>query len=148
MFCFCCKVVKKARSQSNLASSGVDDWVHLGEKLKQHEDSREHLINLRAWAELQIRLKTNQTIDKELQEQIKKDTEHWRDVMIRIIVVVKRLAMNNLAFRGTHDKIFEDSNGNFLGFLESIAEFDPVMKHHFRLIQNRDIHYHFFLFYS
>ncbi|WOG95684.1 hypothetical protein DCAR_0415011 [Daucus carota subsp. sativus] len=111
----------------NLASVGVDDWVHLGEKLKQHEDSLEHLTNLKAWAELQVRLKTNQTIDKELQEQIKKDTEHWRHVMIRIIAVVKRLAMNNLAFRGENEKIFEDSNGNFLGFLESIADVKSVI---------------------
>ena len=143
VFCFCCKVIKTARSKSNLASVGVDDWVHLGEKLKQHEDSLEHLTNLKAWAELQVRLKTNQTIDKELQEQIKKDTEHWRHVMIRIIAVVKRLAMNNLAFRGKNEKIFEDSNGNFLGFLESIAEFDQTMQHHFRLIQDKDIHYHY-----
>ncbi|KAL6530818.1 hypothetical protein OROGR_014678 [Orobanche gracilis] len=143
VFCFCCKVVKKVRAKSNLASVGVDDWVHLGEKLKQHEDSLEHLTNLRAWAELQVRLRTNQTIDKELQEQIKKDNEHWKQVMIRIIAVVKRLAMNNLAFRGKNEKIFEDSNGNFLGFLESISEFDQVMKHHFRLIQDKDIHYHY-----
>ncbi|XP_063948198.1 uncharacterized protein LOC135152270 [Daucus carota subsp. sativus] len=136
-------MIKTARSKSNLASVGVDDWVHLGEKLKQHEDSLEHLTNLKAWAELQVRLKTNQTIDKELQEQIKKDTEHWRHVMIRIIAVVKRLAMNNLAFRGENEKIFEDSNGNFLGFLESIAEFDQTMQHHFRLIQDKDIHYHY-----
>ncbi|KAL6509342.1 hypothetical protein OROGR_022652 [Orobanche gracilis] len=115
---------ENVRAKSNLASVGVDDWVHLGEKLKQHEDSLEHLTNLRAWAELQVRLRTNQTIDKELQEQIKKDTEHWKQVMIRIIAVVKRLAMNNLAFRGKNEKIFEDSNGKFLGFLESISEFD------------------------
>ncbi|XP_074337195.1 uncharacterized protein LOC141674385 [Apium graveolens] len=143
VFCFCCKVVRKARAKSNFESVGVDDWVHLGEKLKQHEDSLEHLINLRAWAELQVRLKTDQTTDKDLQEQIKKDNEHWKQVMIRIIAIVKRLAMNNLAYRGTTEKIFEDSNGNFLGFLESISEFDQVMKHHFRLIQNKDIHYHY-----
>ena len=131
MFCFCCKVVRQARSKSHLANVGVNDWGHLSDKLKQHEDSLEHLTNLRAWVELRVRLRANQTIDKELQEQIKKDTEHWKQVMIRIIVVVKRLAMNNLAFRGTNEKIYEDSNGNFLGFLESIAEFDPTMKHHF-----------------
>ena len=50
VFCFCCKVVKTSRSKSNLASVGIDDWVHLGEKLKQHEDSLEHLTNLKAWS--------------------------------------------------------------------------------------------------
>jgi len=31
----------------------------------------------------------------------------------------------------------------FLGFLESIAEFDPIMQHHFRLVQDKNIHYHY-----
>ncbi|XP_062011911.1 uncharacterized protein LOC133728519 [Rosa rugosa] len=136
-------VYSKDLDKSQLANEGINDWKHLGDKLKQHEKSREHLSNLRAWNELRVRLSTNQTIDKELQEQIKKDTEHWKEVMVRVISVIKRLAMNNIAFRGTNEKIYEDSNGNFLGFLESIGEFDPIMKHHFRLIQNKNIHYHY-----
>ncbi|XP_074331810.1 uncharacterized protein LOC141668778 [Apium graveolens] len=51
VFFFYCKVVKNASSKINLASVGVDDWVHFGEKLKQHDDSLVHLTNLRAWAE-------------------------------------------------------------------------------------------------
>ncbi|XP_062020802.1 uncharacterized protein LOC133737211 [Rosa rugosa] len=72
VFCFCCKVVRKAHSRSQLANEGINDWKHLGDKLKQHEKSREHLSNLRAWNELRVRLSTNQTIDKELQEQSRK----------------------------------------------------------------------------
>ncbi|KAK9683966.1 hypothetical protein RND81_10G178200, partial [Saponaria officinalis] len=128
VFCFCCKVVKKIHSKSFLASIGVDDWVHLGEKLKQHEESHEHVQNLKDWAELGVRLRSNKTIDKEIQEQIKKDTEHWKQVMIRIISVIKRLAMNNLAFRGSNDKVYDDSNEIFLGFLETIAEFDQTLQ--------------------
>ncbi|XP_062005752.1 uncharacterized protein LOC133722916 [Rosa rugosa] len=143
VFCFCCKLFKTARSRSQLASEGIRDWKHLGTTLNLHENSSEHLINLRTWVELRVRLNKNQTIDKELQELIKKDTEHWKEVMVRIVAVVKCLAKNNLAFRGTNEKIYEDSNGNFLGLLEMIAEFDPIMKQHFRLIQDKEIHYHY-----
>lgn len=143
VFCFCCKLFKTMNSRSQLTSEGIRDWKHLGEKLKQHESSIEHLTNLRSCVELQIRLKTNQTIDTELQELIKKDTLHWKNVIVRIIAVVKCLAIHNLAFRGTNEKIYEDGNGNFLGLLEMIVEFDPVMQHHFQLIQDKRIHYHY-----
>ena len=63
--------------------------------------------------------------------------------MEKIIVVVKCLAINNLAFRGTKEKIYEKSNGIFLSILEMIAEFDPVMKEHFRLILDKKTHNHY-----
>nr|XP_028965092.1 zinc finger MYM-type protein 1-like [Malus domestica] len=89
------------------------------------------------------RLTKNQTIDKEFQMRIKKQTNHWKQVMLRIIAVVKCLAIHNLAFRGTNERPYEDSNGNFLGLLEMIAEFDPIMQEHFRLIENKEIHHHY-----
>ena len=68
--------------------------------------------NLRTWNETRIRLNKNETIDKEIQEMIKKDTEHWKEVMVRIISVVKCLAKTNLAFRGTNENFYENSNDN------------------------------------
>ncbi|KAL6545318.1 hypothetical protein OROGR_009192 [Orobanche gracilis] len=142
-FCFCCKLFKMTHSKSQLATEGINDWKHLGDTLVMHENSPDHMRSLKTWSELRVRLNTNQTIDKDLQELIKKDTAHWKEVLVRIIAVVKCLAEYNLAFRGTNEKIYVESNGNFLGILQMIAEFDPVMKQHFQRIQEKETHYHY-----
>ena len=99
--------------------------------------------NMRRWIELERRLQKNLTIDKALQDQTNKDREHWRQVFVRIVSVVSFLCKNNLAFHGSTEKIYEENNGNFLGIIEMIAEFDPIMKEHLRRIQEKEIHYHY-----
>ena len=45
-----------------------------------------------------MRLSKNKTIDKNIQEQINKEKDHWKNVLLRIFVVVNNLGKNNLAF--------------------------------------------------
>ena len=127
-FCFCCKSFMTHKTNSTLNNEGFKDWGNLGQRLKIHETSKDHLVCMSKWIELQMRLKKNATIDKSLEEQINKEREHWQQILVRIIALVKTLAKNNLAFRGDNEKIHEEHNGNFLSFIEMIAEFDPIMQ--------------------
>jgi hypothetical protein len=143
VFCFGCKIFTKGHRKGQLANEGYNDWIHLATRLKEHETSVDHVLNMTTWYELRNRLQKDQTIDKSAQRQLEKEKDHWREVLFRLVCIVKFLARHNLAFRGTTSKLYGDSNGNFLGLIEMLAEFDPVMQEHVRRITNNETHNHY-----
>ena len=143
VFCFCCKLIKKGLVRGQLANEGFNDWTHLGHRLKEHETSREHVTNMTAWYDLRLIFQNNQTIDNVAQRELQKEREHWRKVLQRIILIVKYLAEHNIAFRGSNSRLYEDHNGNFLGLVQMLAEFDPVIKEHVDRITNDKIRDHY-----
>jgi hypothetical protein len=142
-FCFSCKLFTKGHRKGQLANKGYNDWAHLGKRLKEHEIGADHVLSMTAWYELHNRLQTNQTIDKAAQRQLEKEKDHWRKVLFRIVGIVKFLAKHNLAFRGSNSKLYDDSNGNFLGVVEMLIEFDPVIQEHVRRITNEETQVHY-----
>ena len=48
----------------------------------------------------------------------------------RILDVVMFLGERGLAFRGDSEKIGDTHNGNFLGILELLARYDPLLQEH------------------
>ena len=143
VFCFGCKLFTKGHRKGQLANEGFNDWIHLGSRLKEHETSPNHVLSMATWYELRSRLQKDQTIDKAAQRQLEKEKDHWRKVLFRIVCIVKFLAKHNLAFRGTNSKLYEDSNGNFLGLVEMLAEFDPIIQEHVRRITSEETQAHY-----
>ncbi|GFV20695.1 uncharacterized protein TNCV_777401 [Trichonephila clavipes] len=56
--------------------------------------------------------------DKQLKEQLRKDTEYYYNVLKRVVAIVKYLAIRGLAFRGTEDVFGSPHIGYFMGALE------------------------------
>ncbi|PWA46018.1 zinc finger MYM-type protein 1 [Artemisia annua] len=113
VFCFCCKIFRKGVAKGSLVNEGFADWTHLGTRLREHEVGLEHISNMATWFDMRRRLKKNETIDKVA------------------------------PFRGSTEKLQVNSNGNFLGLIEMLEEFDPFMKEHVRRITDDEIHVHY-----
>jgi len=93
------------------------------------------MTNMDAWRNLSQKLQTNTAIDQVNQDLIALEVNPWKEILRRLIAIVNHLAEHNLAFRGHSDKLFESGNGNFLGQVQLMAQFDPVMREHLRRIQ-------------
>nr|GEU90746.1 zinc finger MYM-type protein 1 [Tanacetum cinerariifolium] len=130
-------------AKGSLVNEGFSDWAHLTTRLKEHEDGLEHITNMATWFDMRRRLKKNEAIDNVVHEQFERERYHWTKVLLRIISIVKFLAKHNLAFRVLGEKFHVDSNGNFLGLIEMLEEFDPFIKKHVRRITSDEIHIHY-----
>ena len=55
-------------------------------------------------------------------------------VLYRVVNVVKFLATRGLASRGSEENICSQTNGNILGIIEFILQYDPVLARTFSQI--------------
>lgn len=75
-------------------------------------------------------LQKDSRIDKELVKQMESEIEYWTEILKRIVAVIRFLAERGLPFRGTNEVIGSPDNGNYLGIIELLAQFDPLLKGH------------------
>lgn len=116
LFCFCCKVFRNGVPKGGLDGEGYHDWHHANTRVKEHEVSLDHLTNMYKWFDMRKRLELNETIDKVQYEQLKIERDYWKQVIFRIIALVKFLAKHNLAFRGHKEKLYQKGNGKLFQF--------------------------------
>ncbi|PWA70035.1 zinc finger MYM-type protein 1 [Artemisia annua] len=135
--------LRKGNPIGLLVSEGFCDRQHVNIRLKEHETSVEHIRNMLEWNDLCSTLKSNHTIDKVAQELLEKETNRWKHVLVRIIAAVKYFGKKTLSFRGSNEKLGEKNNGNFLGIVDMMAEFDPYIIEHVERIKNEDMRAHY-----
>ena len=134
VFCFCCKLFKVSDNVFN-DDKGYTDWRHLSQILDRHEKSKGHFENVKKYVELKKSIEKGTTVDSVNQNLIQLEKKRWTSIIERIICVIQYLAGQNLAFRGSNQKLFKKGNGNFLKLFESISKFDNIMVEHIGRIQ-------------
>jgi len=146
VLCYCCKLFSthvNYEKETSLSSKGTNDWRHLSEKLKTHERSISHYKSVEAWMELNNRISKGKTINHLEVTVMEREKIHWKNVLNRILSIIHYLAIHNDAFRGTTDVLYAKGNGKFLGIIEMLAKFDPIMEEHLRRIKDEETRVHY-----
>jgi len=140
LYCVPCRLFSDLPKscRSSLASpsgfSSDTSWRKLYDKLPEHESSVNHKKNDIEWREVERRIENDKTVSKLLSESILSEAALWRQIL-RLLDVTLFLAERGLAFRGESSKIGDISNGNFLGILELIGHYDPVLEIHLQKVK-------------
>lgn len=136
IYCFCCKLFDNLCQAGFNTENGFNKWWKLNPKISQHEVSPLHIRSYSKWKELEIRLGRGATIDKLQQQNIDKEIKKWKEILTRILDIIRFLAKQNLAFRGHRESVHQENidsmenRGNFLELVDLLAKYDPVLREH------------------
>lgn len=134
VYCGACLAFGWLENRTQFENEGFNDWKNAEKRVAQHENSARHktsILSLKARSEIHGR------IDTSLQVQIDEEIAYWRNVLKRVVVVVKRLCSRGLAFRGQNETFGDPHNGNYCMILELLAEFDRFLASHIERFGNQ-----------
>lgn len=125
IYCFACMLFSTKKHQF---VSGFSDWKH-PERMREHEKSTEHCSCMLALLR-RSSVSGSGTVNAKLVQQLEGEKRYWREVLKRVVAVIQFLSERGLPFRGDDEVIGSPHNGNFLGILEVISQFDPFLAEH------------------
>ncbi|XP_065667844.1 zinc finger MYM-type protein 1-like [Hydra vulgaris] len=116
VFCYVCKLFS-TDYDNVFVKSGFYNWKKAKLTIFSHENSKEHIQCMIKWIEF---IKQNTHVDEYMNS-----------------CGYSFLAGRGLAFRGHNEVIGSSNNGNYLGMLELLTQFDPVLKQHIDTFANK-----------
>ena len=105
------------------------------DKLPEHEDGVSHKNCYWKWKKLQHTITTATGIDRQLQNQIQPEMYKNRALVERILDVTLYLASRNLPFWGKSLSLDDVHNGHYLGLLELLSNYDPLLREHLQKVR-------------
>lgn len=118
IFCFACRLFGDYSRQHSFAKTGFKDWKNISRTIKNHEHSTTHNNNYLAYKR---RARELENLEDSFKSSLEIEMDYWRQILKRIVSVIKFLGSRGLPFRGSDQKIGSNENGNFLGLLELLS---------------------------
>lgn len=88
------------------------------------------------WKDLEKRLRKEKTLDAEIQINLQKEIEKWRNILKVVVDVILYCARNTLVLRGREDIIREPGCGIFLSTLELLSHYHPQLAVHMAYVKS------------
>lgn len=130
VFCVPCLLFVRRGEINAFTGEGFRDWKNSQARIEAHENSDSHKTNI---SHFKARAVVHGRIDHSLIKQLNAEITYWKKILYRVIAIIKSLAIRGLPFRGHSERIGDYHNGNFLGTVELLAEFDPFLSEHLKL---------------
>ncbi len=130
VYCFVCRLFGGNDNNAHSKFGGTDgfnDWKHANDRIVEHEGSESHHKCMLVWI---TRTAGEGKIDNELKRQYETESQYWSEVLKRVVAVIKFISERGLGFRGDNRQFGSPQNGNYLGCLELISQFDPFLREH------------------
>uniref|UniRef100_A0A8C6MBU8 TTF-type domain-containing protein n=1 Tax=Nothobranchius furzeri TaxID=105023 RepID=A0A8C6MBU8_NOTFU len=119
VFCFCCKLFSV---RDNQFVTGYNDWKNCANHLHEHENSMDHRTAV---------------LNSTIVQQQESERAYWLNILKRTVATIQFLSSRGLPVRGDNELIGSTHNGNFLGCLELISRFDPLLSEHLARYGNK-----------
>lgn len=140
-YCLPCKLFSSVQpaKQSLFASSdgysAAQRWKKMYDRVPEHEGTPTHKSSYIQWRMEVKKIKSDSSLNDLLLKSMVSEREKWKEILKRLLHVTLFLAERGLAFRGDSCKIGDPSNGNFLGLLELLGNYDPVLSQHLETVR-------------
>ena len=144
LYCFPCRLFHYKSFSLSVASnlalpSGSNremGYFRLYKAIPAHENSKSHRQCYLHWKNQERALKSSKSVNSMLEKDMNDQIQKWREILRRVQDVLKFLGKRGLPLRGHSEKIGDPHNGNFLGIIELLSTYDPVLQDHVRKISD------------
>ncbi|XP_065650283.1 zinc finger MYM-type protein 1-like [Hydra vulgaris] len=102
--------------------------------LKSHKISAKHIQSILTLCQRSV---AAGRVDKQLHNSMLEQRNYWKNILSRCVATITFLCERGLPLRGSNEVVGSRENGNYLGILELIGQFDPFLSQHICTHGNR-----------